>query len=448
MNIYKIIEELRLDNSRLFKESVLTRERDNTLLKSVLVMVLDPNINYYIKKIPDYATDPMTFDLHYGLYQLELLSNRTYTGNDGVTHLKYILSGLNQYNAQVIELIIARDLKCGVNASTVNKIWKNLIPETPYMRCSLIKDLPKNVDWVSGLISQEKLDGSFLYTNYHNSGEIEFFTRNGTRYDSNNSAFQNINNILRSLMLLGYQLHGELLVSEDDKILPREISNGILNSLLKVNEFNPKYELKLKVWDIIPIANFEPKGKYDVEYKTRFNILTATFNSNTQNDCISIAETKLVYSMDEAMQHYQEVLASGGEGTILKLKHAIWKDSTSKEMFKLKLEFDVELIIVGYNEGKGKNADTFGSLVCQSSDGLLVVGVSGFKDEIRQYIWDNLPSYMNNIITVRSNAIMKPTTNNPKSSLFLPRFIEFRNDKSEADSLERILHQYNSLVKG
>lgn len=448
MNIYKIIEELRSDNSRLFKESVLTRERDNTLLKSVLVMALDPNINYFIKKIPDYTTDTMTFDLEFGLTNLNALSSRQYTGNNAIEHLQYILSGLNQYDAQVVELIIARDLKCGINASTINKVWKNLIPETPYMRASLIKDLPKDVNWKEGLISQEKLDGSFLYTNYYNTGEIEFFTRNGTRYDSNNSAFQNINTILKSLMLLGYQLHGELLVSENSKILPREISNGILNSLLKVNEFNPKYELKLKVWDIIPIANFEPKGKYDVEYKTRFNILTATFNTNTENDYISIAETKIVYSMDEAMQHYQQVLASGGEGTILKLKHAIWKDSTSKEMFKLKLEFDVELIITGYNEGKGKNANTFGSLICQSSDGFLEVSVSGFKDEMRQHVWDNLSSYMNNIITVRSNAIMKPTINNPKCSLFLPRFIEIRNDKFGADSCERILQQYNSLVKG
>lgn len=454
MNIYKIIEELRSDNSRLYKESILKREYDNKLLKKVLVMVLDPNINYFIKKIPEYTTDPMTFDLEFGLMNLDALSSRKYTGNNAIEHLQYILSGLNRDDAQVVELIIARDLKCGINASTINKIWKNLIPETPYCRCSLLKDLPKNVNWKDGLISQEKLDGSFLYTNYHNNGEIEFFTRNGTCYDSSNIAFHHINNTLETIMVRGSQLHGELLVSEEGIILPREISNGILNSLLKVNEFDSRYELRLKVWDIIPIEDFKPKGKCTLPYNTRYEILKSlqTINlkddDNVYIDHITVADTRIVYSIDEAMNHHQEVLANGGEGTILKLKDAIWADKTSKEMFKLKLEFDVELTVVGYNEGKGKNANTFGSLICQSSDGLLEVGVSGFKDDMRQHIWNNINSYMNSIITVRSNAIMKPTTNNTKYSLFLPRFIEFRNDRTEADSLERILQQYNSLVEG
>lgn len=453
MNIYKIIEELRSDNSRLYKESILKREYDNELLKRVLVMALDPNINYFIKKIPDYATDPMTFDLpEFGLRNLDALSSRNYTGNNAIEHLQYILSGLNQYDAQVIELIIARDLKCGINASTINKIWKNLIPETPYMRCSLLKDLPKNVNWKDGLISQEKLDGSFLYTNYDSTGEIEFFTRNGTRYDSDNIVFHHINNTLKTVMERGYQLHGELLVAEDGKILTREISNGILNSLLKVNEFDSRYELKLKVWDIIPIDKFVPKGTYTVPYYMRYDVLKLILNIDFKDDDngyiehITVADTRIVHSMDDAMNHYQEVLANGGEGAILKLKEAIWADKTSKEMFKLKLEFDVELIVVGYNEGKGKNAKTFGSLICQSSDGLLEVSVSGFKDDMRQHIWDNINSYMNKIITVRSNAIMQPTNNDKLFSLFLPRFIEFRNDRTEADSLERIVNQYNNLV--
>lgn len=452
MNIYKIIEELRSDNSRLYKESILKREYDNELLKQVLVMALDPSINYFIKKIPDYTTNPIIFNLEFGLKNLDALSSRKYTGNNAIEHLQNILSGLNEYDAQVVELIIARDLKCGINASTINKIWKNLIPETPYMRCSLLKDLPKNVNWKDGLISQEKLDGSFLYTNYDSNGDIEFFTRNGTHYDSGGIAFHHINNTLKIAMIFGYQLHGELLVSENGNILPREISNGILNSLLKVNEFDSKYELKLKVWDIIPIENFVPKGKCEMPYYKRYELLKSLLIKNFSNvfnnyiDHITIADTRIVYSLDDAMNHYQELLASGGEGAILKLKEAIWSDKTSKQMFKLKLEFDIELIIVGYNEGKGKNANTFGSLICQSSDGLLEVGVSGFKDDVRQHIWNNINSYMNSIITVRSNSIMKPTINNLTYSLFLPRFIEMRDDKSQADSLERILQQYDSLI--
>lgn len=65
MNIYKIIEELRSDNSRLYKESILKQEYDNELLKKVLVMALDPNINYFIKKIPEYKAVGSNYDFNY-----------------------------------------------------------------------------------------------------------------------------------------------------------------------------------------------------------------------------------------------------------------------------------------------------------------------------------------------------------------------------------------------
>ena len=41
---------------------------------------------------------------------------------------------------------------------------------------------------------------------------------------------------------------------------------------------------------------------------------------------VSFVETKKVYSYEEAMSHFQEILQRGEEGTILKAPMATWKD--------------------------------------------------------------------------------------------------------------------------
>lgn len=50
------------------------------------------------------------------------------------------------------------------------------------------------------------------------------------------------------------------------------------------------------------------------------------------------------------------------------------------------------------------------------------------------------------IMTVRANAVMLPSSEGKKHSLFLPRHVETRTDKGESDSLSRVLDQFESAV--
>ena len=82
----------------------------------------------------------------------------------------------------------------------------------------------------------------------------------------------------------------------------------------------------------------------------------------------------------------------------------------------------------------------------QSSDGLLEVGVTGLKDEMRKNLWDMKDQLIAGeaIVSVRFNDIMKPKKEGELHSLFLPRFIELRLDKKEPDSLERVIEQFEA----
>ena len=137
---------------------------------------------------------------------------------------------------------------------------------------------------------------------------------------------------------------------------------------------------------------------------------------------------------------------SGKEGVVLKNPTAIWKDGTSKEQIKMKLVCDCDLKVVGFDEGEGKYLGNLGSVVCESSDGMLRTNVSGFNDKTRSEIWKHREDYLGKIITVKFNDVM--IKEGQKASLFLPRFVEFRDDKSESDTLEQILNSRNKAISG
>lgn len=443
--INQILETLASESSTNKKLDILTSYKDNELLKKACFNALNPLINYYIVKIPEYSNVSNDYTLYEALEMLDVLSNRIVTGNDAIDYLKSILEGLSTEDAKVLEKVIKRDLRCGVSIQTVNKVWKNLIPTFPYMRISLPSQIKMDkINWKNGLYSQLKEDSLFANINYDIDGNIKIFSRNGSEFPV--GSFENICDNIKAGFIKGFQYHGELLVEKSGTLLPREIGNGILNSVLQGGQFEDNVYPVYHCWDTIPLDIVAPKCKYNVPYSERYKSLKEQCET-IKNAYVQLVETRIVYSMEEALEHYKEVLAKGLEGTILKFPEAIWKDGTSKEMIKLKLEVDVDLNMVGFIEGNGKNADTFGSIICESSDGLLSVNVSGFTDDMRKMIWDNRDDMMGKIITVKSNNIMKPSENNENHSLFLPRFVEIRNDKDYADGLESIFEQFESAMK-
>jgi hypothetical protein len=114
----------------------------------------------------------------------------------------------------------------------------------------------------------------------------------------------------------------------------------------------------------------------------------------------------------------------------------IWEDKRSKDQVKFKAELECDLMIVGWEEGTGKNKGRLGALICESADGAIRVNVgSGYTDEQRQeYVVDYV---VGKVATVKYNARIQDKAGNVES-LFLPTFIELREDKRIADDSKRI----------
>lgn len=438
--IREMIMALQNEGSKNGKITIL--KKAGLVFQDVLYYTYNPEFNYYIKA----ARKPANFGSQ-TLYELWPqacsllidLHNRDVTGNSAHEAVTNLMSWMKKEEADIFETILKRDIRCGINVSTINAAIEGLIPEYPYMRCSLPdKSNIKKFNWTAGVFSQEKADGMFVNIIRRDGGEILIQSRNGSIFPM--SEFGSLVSGLEQMSGFydGTVLHGEMLVTDDGgKPMPREEGNGMLNSVLKGGGFPHGFYPTVYLWDIIPLVDYNA-GVYDKPYNARLFTIQKMV-ADCPSPSINIIETRTAFSMEEARSHYTEMTECGKEGTILKDPRSIWKDGTSKDCVKFKIEAEVDLLVTGVNEGNGKNADTFGSLVCQSSDGLVEVAVSGFTDADRVRIAGELDQWIGKrIITVRANNLMPIPQNGGKRSLFLPRFVEERLDKTEADSLDKI----------
>lgn len=456
--VYAAIEKIAQTASKNEKEALVKQFLQFPLFQRVCVAAYNPFITYGIAKVPPRDTEkyaPGSSVFGVALWDMLLaLEKRTLTGNAARDEVNRWIHLLSPESSELLRRILKKDLRAGFTGNTVNRAVKGLIPDQPYMRCSLPKDAKLHTwPWAEGVFSQEKADGMFSNTDYDSAGIVTITSREGRPFPLDTGAFDEIVAQVQATFPRGTQTHGELLVEVAGGILPREISNGIMNHVSAGGELDAGQRIVLYAWDQIPLSEAKPKGKVETPYKERFKALATQLIDLAAREngrpALRIIRTKLVRSLAEAYKHYAEFLAQGKEGTIVKHPAGIWKDSSSgsKELVKLKLEVDVDLKVVGFVPGEGKNAATFGSITCRTSDGLLEVNVSGMTDAMRKDIHERREQVIGNIITVKANSIMKPSDSSELHSLFLPRFVELRTDKSEADSLERVKEQFDNAVK-
>lgn len=445
-----LIKNLSSDASSLSKKTKLKEygEKFPNFVR-LLYRTYSPEFVYGVKKVPEVVNfGNLTLDETWPKVEMTLdrLTNRQVTGNAARDEIATLMSSLLEEEAKVLENLLKGDLRCGINVRLINRAFPGTIPEYPYMRCSLQKG--SNIDkfnWESGIYSQEKADGMFANVFVYGDGSVKITSRNGTTFA--NSEFLPFIEEFLKVADRGFCYNGELLVTESqggDKftILPREIGNGVLNSVLKGGYFKKNQKPFYLIWDALPVENAVAGGKYKKPYRDRLKMVEKLKGSYFQP-----IPTKVVYSLKEAYDHYVQMTSVGCEGTVIKNPEGIWMDGTSKDQIKMKIEAEVDLIVRGFNPGNGKNEKWFGSLICESSDGLVRTNVSGFSDEDRERIASEMGDWINKkIITVRANSLM-PKDNGPRR-LFLPRFVEERLDKTEADSLEKIIQIFDEAMKG
>lgn len=448
--IHEIIKDLEAESSKNAKIEILKANIDNDLLSQFFLMALNPHMTFGLKAIPDHAPTPDHTPIFLGeaMEGLLPLARREITGNAAIEHLRKILNSCSPDHANLICRIITKEAGCGVSYKTINKVWKKLIPSTPYMRCASAND--KNyarIDYPA--LVEKKANGEFLNIIKRN-GQVEVQSRSGKVFDLLNC----LDDDLLSLDGDNFVIHGEGLVlkegrkiDDEDAFLDRKTGNGIINKgIIKGGEISIEEASRIVVecWDIVDYDKWI-EGKDDTVYQKRFDSL---YNLLSVSKKLIVIESLVVNDFAEAAKYYNELLQRGEEGAVLKNLTGIWKDHTSPNQVKMKVKDPADLLCVGtypfkkssVKRGK-KTVDSsnwVGGLILESSDGIIKVrSGSGLSDEDRE---KDPSEYIDKIIELEYNEITDDKKTGQKS-LFLPIFVGVRLDKDEADDYETILER-------
>lgn len=421
---------------------------DETALKRVLEMCYSPRYRFGISFVNPAFTSgtKIAADTKEFFDILERLNSRDLTGNDALCAVDDFVQNAELPAAELMRRVIHKDMRAGFSGSTTNKVFPKLIPDHPYMRCSLPKDVKLNTwPWDQGVYAQLKADGSFQAMTVVDY-DVTIESRSGEIMP--NEALPAIVDQIRRLPALnGYRLEGELTVFDlvTCQTLARGEGNGIINSLRQGGALPPNHEVHYTIWDCVSLAD---GGTLDERpYKYRFADLNIVMMDSVGP--MQIAETNVVRCEEEAWIIFKNYASDGLEGAIIKHPDMIWKDGTSKNQVKLKTEFEAEFKITGFVEGKPgkKTAATFGSLTYESADGIVRGSVSGIDDDLRAKINANRDSYIGAICTIQANALTQNRNDDVHWALSHPRLIEIRTDKTEADTYARVRAAFENSFK-
>jgi hypothetical protein len=464
--IKQIFDDITATGGDKAKMEILSKYKDNELLKRVLYLSKSKRVKFYIKQIPEYTTLTSDFiSLDDAIERLSNISGRFVTGNEALNFLSDILSNLEPDDAYIIERIIDKDPKIGMGTTFINKVFKDLIEDTPYMGAVSFdeKKARKIFDKGGRGFSQIKMDGRYANTIVRN-GDVELESRQGEPTILTGAKF------LEELTKFeDCVLNGELTIDG----VPRYESNGIIASLIdicgkketrsnaetnrKIINFEDKHgsftgaleSIRYTVWDAISIDEYFAKASKTPYYERL--AFVASYISNADVTMIKPIESKEVETYGEAMEHFQEVLSTEvdgvpQEGTILKAYNGLWKDGKPTWQIKMKLEMDVDLRITGFNMGtKGtKNEFVVSSFNVESSDGLVKTRPQGLKEDMMKFITENQENLLGKVIQVKCNGLSNDRDG--KFSLLYPSFVMVRDDKDTCDSLESI-REIENMVK-
>ena len=406
---------------------------------------LDVKYQFGCKQLPDYPENEPDRPSSY--HFVEIAYTRLLEDKTGISaFLDAVIHTLTRDEYMLFTRICKKDPSCGVSVALVNRVWEHAI-DTGIKLC---KAEPYSVKMMKNIkypcYVQKKEDGArcLCFVDTENS-TVKFLSSSGKEYTCliglENEIWQSQYFFSLEHNNESFVLDGELVVLDNNNnIMPRKEGNGFLTKSIRGTIIESEAErIRFVIWDYIPFSEYYCNKTPSLPYHERLRLVKLL---TKYGDAFTSIDTKTANDIQEIIAEFKKRLKNGDEGIIVKNTNFIWEGKRIKEQIKLKLDLDTTLQVTGWKYGaKGTKYETMlGSLECSSSDGKVCVSVgSGFSDAFRkQFVNTYQRSDSNSMfVEIRSNGLIK-NANDDAYSLFLPRFIEIRLDKTEADDFEMI----------
>lgn len=442
--VTQVINDLHSTSSRTEKENILLTNKDNALLKKTFELVLNPYVNFFITSVPqELPPSILEEELNSELEITEdIVIGYLYQQAFGSVDRKELKEGVAAFNflckdedvRSLLDSIIKKDLGCGVGASTVNKVWDSLIPTYKLMKAEEKAHL-KGIKYPAFV--DEKIDGVRMTAYVTPAGEVELKSSSGKTYQALDNIKSQVGDYYSKIKESYYDgciIDGELIAIKDGEFIGRAKSNGLaLKALLGTATQQEEDMLEFVCFDLLGSAMQIEQGFDSSTLVTR----RQSFIKLESYSHIYPVKSRFVEDEASAIKFFDRIVSAGGEGVVVKSHDSPYEAKRSKHWVKLKKEYEADVIITDAKPHSKKNG-MIGSLTVESSDGK-VIGSVGTKmsDALRKelYTLSSTGTLLGRIATIQ---FMELTDKKGKRSFYLPRFIELRDDKEEADDLAKI----------
>lgn len=132
--LQEFVDEINITNSNLDKQSVVKKyyERDSQLFGQLMNYVYDYHYKYYLTsanvlKREDLFNENQSTDNLTIFNMLDMLYSRTETGHNAISLVNTFIKDHSEYKELILRML-DKDLKCRIDAKTINKVIPNLIP--------------------------------------------------------------------------------------------------------------------------------------------------------------------------------------------------------------------------------------------------------------------------------------------------------------------------------
>jgi DNA ligase 1 len=400
-----LIKSLENEPSTNKKIELLKQFKDKVLLKEVLFYTLNPEYNYFIKKLPKMGTGQAGKDFKIAWYSikglLDALNAREITGNDAIKATTDILSDLTPNSQELAKRILFRDLRCNVSDKIANKVFPKLIPTFSVQLANKYdpKKKYKNDKWAAS----RKMDG------------LRCVFKNGKLYTRNGKEVVGFEHIVEELKTLGeYDLIDGELYSPD--IPFQEIQGYVMRKKNVVEE--DKKKIFFNIFAMLKPKRTTAEMVSDIEKRRQAN----------HRKYLRFVEYEIILNDFEKIKALDEqYVMEGYEGVMLRSMEQVydWKRSDALVKYKNFIEDDLEIIEA--IEGKGKYKGMLGAFLCRGK----IMGYnieaevgSGFNDEQRKEFWKN----RKRMIGMKIEAKYQGLTDD-KTSLRFPIFRKTKEDR-------------------
>ena len=429
------IRDLESSDSRLHKESVIEKALMASKLGSSnaqcflfnCYQAYNPYYVFGVKKVPEtkgLENRPNPWPKFWAM--LEGLRTRSLTGHNAKTAIEFMSEQFDsvEWN-NLARRVIIKDLRCGISEKTLNKVLGNTQWKIPVFTCQLATDSNDHQGKMKGKKRiEQKLDGVRV---------LAVLTRNTTNlYSRNGKPFENFPHIVEQLDRIKAKLIG--VTYKKGIVLDGEIIGESFQALMK--QAQRKSDVKTEgmvysVFDVIPLDDFE-RGHWNAQQYKRLATLEDNRGVFDSTDCVRIMDG-IDVDLDTAeghdiMRRYAEdAVGAGFEGIMIKDMSAPYECRRSTFWMKWKPVITVDLNIVGFEEGTGRNQGRLGAIICEGVDNDRTIRVnvgSGLTDVDRDEYWSARDKLLGDVVEVAADAVTQ--NQDGTYSLRFPRFLRFR----------------------